>query len=358
MKYIKLFNKHNNYVNYITSQDKIIPNLSYCIDEEDTHLYVYPSVKLTLILSEPSNERIAVKGNLSIAGGSETADGLSNVKILKIDGKTIDIENDITLNNIVDYYGTIIEGYFYNFETSGEHTIEYILNEPIITDGMCATIGDNILEITETINFQFPSKITSLTSKLISIQEIGNASFTLSTIKNIDIPNTVTTIGNCAFMNCNHLTSVIIPDSVTSIGNSVFYECSDLTKVILSNNITNINDGAFVHCINLTSIGEIGSGTSIELHNNITTIGVDAFNNCDGLLNITIPDNITTIDERAFYGCDNLTSITVLSIIPPTLGYDAFIYKNNLNIYVPAESVEAYKSAWSNYANYIQAISY
>ena len=74
---------------------------------------------------------------------------------------------------------------------------------------------------------------------------------------------------------------------------------------------------------------------------------------------MTIPSSVTLIDEYAFYGCSSLTSVIVLATTPPTLSFNAFT--NNASgrkIYVPANSVNAYKAAsgWSDYADYIEAI--
>jgi len=56
---------------------------------------------------------------------------------------------------------------------------------------------------------------------------------------------------------------------------------------------------------------------------------------------IMIPSNVTEIGEEAFLGCFNLTSVTSLNIVPPTIFKSSFDYiDEDLNIYVPAESVE------------------
>lgn len=86
--------------------------------------------------------------------------------------------------------------------------------------------------------------------------------------------------------------------------------------------------------------------------------GVGGFEYCDGLFSIELPETVTFISFMAFYGCTNLTHITLHSITPPILGNGVFDDTNNCPIYVPAESVDAYKSAynWSQYADRIQAI--
>ena len=76
------------------------------------------------------------------------------------------------------------------------------------------------------------------------------------------------------------------------------------------------------------------------------------------MLSVTIGDRITSIGNDAFENHNKLTSITCLATTPPTLGSSAFNNTNDCPIYVPAESVEAYKAAsgWSAYASRIQAI--
>ena len=75
-----------------------------------------------------------------------------------------------------------------------------------------------------------------------------------------------------------------------------------------------------------------------------------------GLTSITIPNSVTSIGQGAFFGCTGLTSIYIKAINPPSLGSSAF-YNNDAaaKIYVPMESVDAYKSAvgWKNHANKI-----
>ena len=100
---------------------------------------------------------------------------------------------------------------------------------------------------------------------------------------------------------------------------------------------------------------------------NLPTVGPYAFKNCSSLTSIDIPENVTTVGYDAFIGCTSLTSITIHPTTPPTATtkdlqegqkFGAFDNTNNAPIYVPVESVEAYKTAngWSEYADRIQAI--
>ena len=116
--------------------------------------------------------------------------------------------------------------------------------------------------------------------------------------KNTVIPNSVTSIGESAFVYCKNLTSITIPDSVTNIGAHAFYACHGLTSITIPNSVTNIGISAFGYCNSLTSI---------TIPDSVTSIGHYAFGGCDSLTSITIPSSVTTIGEDAFSQCTQLT---------------------------------------------------
>ena len=143
------------------------------------------------------------------------------------------------------------------------------------------------------------------------------------------------------------ITEAVLDSTVTSIGDYAFYGCSKLTSVTIGNGVTIIGNYAFYGCSKLTSV---------DIPNSVTSIGSFAFNGCSSLKSVTISDSVTGIGRYAFQVCVSLTSVTVNATTPPTLGTSAFESTNNCPIYVPAESVDAYKTAWSTYADRIQAI--
>jgi hypothetical protein len=122
--------------------------------------------------------------------------------------------------------------------------------------------------------------------------------------------------------------------------------------VIIPSGVTAINDRTFQNCKSLTSV---------TIPDGVTRIGISAFENCNYYLNrINIPASVTTIDDRAFYNCTKLRYITVNATTPPGLGFQALRgTPSGRIIYVPAESVDTYKSAsgWSSYSSNIQAIT-
>ena len=137
-----------------------------------------------------------------------------------------------------------------------------------------------------------------------------------------------TYIDNYAFSGCSSLASVTIPEGVTGIvGREAFKRCTNLTSVVLPNSITRID--------------------------------ADTFYQCTSLASITIPSGITYIGSDTFYQCTSLASITVEATTPPSVFNNSFTYTNNCPIYVPAESVDAYKTTgnWVSLASRIQPIS-
>ncbi len=256
-------------------------------------------------------------------------------------------------------------------------------------DGDVTTIGDGA--------FGYCSSLTSVTIP-DSVTTIGDYAFCdCSSLTSITIPDSVTTIGYCAFAHCSSLTSVAIPDSVTTIGDYAFFGCSSLTRITIPDSVVMLGEAAFAKCENLIEFdGKFSSedgrclicGTTFNsfapaglteytISHNVTIIGVNVFDSFTNLSNITIPDSVTTIRDYAFICCSNLSSITIpdsvttiellafaycssltsvycKAVTPPAGGSEMF-YDNasGRKIYVPMESVEAYKSAsyWSDYAD-------
>ena len=147
-------------------------------------------------------------------------------------------------------------------------------------------------------------------------------------IKDLVIPNSVTSIGDYAFYGCSGLTSVTIPNSVTSIGISAFRDCSGLTSVTIGNSVTSIGSFAFNNCSGLTSVtipnsvksigddafSQCSGLTSVTIPNSVASIGEGAFSDCSGLTSVTIPNSVTSIGTWAFYGCTGLTSVHITDL--------------------------------------------
>ena len=153
---------------------------------------------------------------------------------------------------------------------------------------------------------------------VISISE--NAFKNCTTITDIRIPNSITTIGDSAFWGCSGLTSITLPDSVTNLGSASFYGCTKLVSITLSDNIKSIEEFTFAYCQNLMDV-TIPSG--------VTSIGQHAFIGCSQLININIPNGVTTIADHVFNGCSNLRSINIPFGVT-SIGENAFIQCSKL----------------------------
>ena len=131
-------------------------------------------------------------------------------------------------------------------------------------------------------------------------------------IGTIEIPNSVTSIGDYAFWGCSGLTSVTIPNSVTNIGGYAFVESSGLTSIVVES-----GNSVYDSRNNCNAIIETASNTLIAgcqntiIPDGITSIGTYAFAGCYGLTNITIPNSVTSIMNGAFGWCSALTSIEI-----------------------------------------------
>ena len=194
---------------------------------------------------------------------------------------------------------------------------------------------------------EFTGKFAEDNGKILVVDGVLTA-FAPAGITEYNIPDSVTTIGDFAFRYCDSLTSVTIGDSVTTIGYGAFYDCNSLTSVNIPDSVTTIGEWAFYECTSLTSV---------TIGDSVTKIGDYAFAYCESLTSVNIPDSVTTIGAFAFSRCTSLTSVYCKATTPPSLGSDN-VFDNNgsgRKIYVPTESVDAYKSAtyWNEYADAI-----
>lgn len=240
--------------------------------------------------------------------------------------------------------------------------------------------------------------VTTLTTAVLPplITVIPQQCFDNTRIKTIDIPsgvtkfdnycfrknpslttvnllgNSLTYIGACAFEDCTNLVGFTIPSTVVTIGNNAFMNTTSLSvNMIIPNGVNTIPSLCFANS------GIIG----VTIPNTVTIIGLQAFDNTK-ITSLIIPDSVitvsgysfrgnaqlqtieigtgcTSIGTAAFENCQSLTSITIKATTPPPLeNINVFQNTNNCPIYVPAESVETYKTAtnWSTYANRIQPI--
>ena len=214
-----------------------------------------------------------------------------------------------------------------NCISTGEYTFDGCYNLAHIT------IPDNFKK------FGFESFRSCLGLKKISIPNIG----TWCDIEFVSDNSNPLYYARNLYLNEELVTDVVIPDNITIINDMAFSRCASIVNVIIPNSVLSIGYDAF-YSSSLSNV-TIGEG--------VTSIGYNAFHSCL-IAKVTLPQSISSIGDFAFTGCSKLKEIYCKATTPPSGGPNMFS-SNALGrrIYVPKESVEAYKTAeyWSEYAS-------
>lgn len=157
------------------------------------------------------------------------------------------------------------------------------------------------------------SRLTSVVipDSVTSIEDY--AFFCCYCLTSIAIPNSVTKIGRCMFYKCHGVTSVSVADGNPAYhsANNCIIETASKTLIIgcrtsvipTDGSVTSIGECAFDNCDGLTG--------SFVIPDGVTSIGNHAFSCCTCLTEVTIPDSIMDIGYAAFYGCRGLKTITI-----------------------------------------------
>lgn len=132
------------------------------------------------------------------------------------------------------------------------------------------------------------------------LETIGYAAFRGTGLKEIELPENLTTLDSYAFQSCSSLANVKMSGKVTGISGYCFQECKNLQKVELAEGLQVIHNGAFYLCNSLQSI---------NFPSTLTLIDYDSFNGTD-LREIDIPASVENINYRAFCGNKNLKKVT------------------------------------------------
>lgn len=153
-------------------------------------------------------------------------------------------------------------------------------------------------------------------TKVICDRAFYNCSLT-----NINIPNSVTRIGNEAFLWCNSQTNISIPDSVIKMEGNPFAGWKGSLNIESKSFI--YEDNVLFNADKTIIIAYRADDESYNVPGTVTNIGDKAFFECKSLTSINIPDSVTSIGKSAFYRCKSLTSINIPNSVT-SIGKSAF----------------------------------
>ncbi len=247
--------------------------------------------------------------------------------------------------------------------------------------------SEKTVEIIDNRSFKgkanIPEEINFAGKKYKAVKIKTQAFFKCNTLTSIDLPDSITSIGESAFRYCSDLMSINLSKFITSIGQEAFAGCTDIKVFNVDKNNPNyksvggvlfnkkgdiliqypigksdltysipkgtksIGKSAFCNCgilksinfpTSLVSIGEEAfrycrALTSINLPNSIIAIERETFAYCSSLASINIPNSITSIGERVFMHCSSLMIISLPNFIT-SIGEYAFYYCSQLRDFI------------------------
>jgi hypothetical protein len=158
-----------------------------------------------------------------------------------------------------------------------------------------------------------------------------------TSLANLTLPNSITSIASGAFLNCTSLTNIVIPDSVTNIFTSggdygAFSGCNNLVAIsVVSSNSFYASQNGVLFDKSLTTLIAYPGGLhgNCTIPNGVLSIGYKGFFNCINVTSVTIPNSVTNIGLYAFDLCTSLTNVTIGSSVT-SIGTYAFAYCSSL----------------------------
>ena len=218
------------------------------------------------------------------------------------------------------------------------------------------------------INLVIPSSV-EYNGNTYTVTGIRDHALSWAGITSIELPNTITSIGEFAFWDCSNLNSLNIPENVSSIGIGIIstadygWKPLNCVKTVYYNAKHAVGDHIYwdTGLINVGSdcnviIGEnvehipnhflwTSEIQSIHIPPSVTSIGEYAFRGCKGLTSITLPSGITSIGEGAFYNCTGINTVVACMTTPPAIVSSTFSFRTQATLYVPVGCLPNYVTA-------------
>lgn len=209
------------------------------------------------------------------------------------------------------------------------------------------------------------------------VTEIGKYAFINTSVTNVTIPATVSSIGASAFQGCDYMTTASFPAGVTTIGPSSFYNCSMLSRVTVSGDVQSIGDNAFANCKSLktlilrdgSEVLTLGSNTingneslfssckldSLYLGRNLKYADVP-FRDQTNLKSIVLGEFITELGDYAFRYCSSLTDVYAKMKSPILIPANTFFSKTfttaTIHISLGTEENYLFAEQWKDFTSF------
>lgn len=285
-------------------------DVTFCVADAITELQDCKTVSVSL--PTPANTNLleikylttgANQTNWLFAGEAQETNSYFDQFYSAITKMTVDgVEVQKSTSNIHRSNPRTTDYYFYTFPSAGKHTVKYYMSK-------------NYTPATQLDDLVFADNLQHLH---IVEAKLGSG---------------YQQIKEGVFQGAEELTAVTIPNTVIAIGPYSF-EYSGIEELTIPDSVTALTYEPWM------------------------TTGYGIFNNCTALTSVSIGTGLTTLPGYTFDGCTGLKTVSMSRTTPPTLGNNCFRNCSSLeHIYVPSESVNAYKTAsgWSNYASIISA---
>lgn len=154
-----------------------------------------------------------------------------------------------------------------------------------------------------------PSEIEGL-----PVTAISTGAFYLSAITSIEVPDSVTSIGEMAFLGCTSLKTVKLSTGVAKIEKNAFGSCSALREVQVAKDNPNFSslDGVLYSKAQDTLVIYPAAKTdaAYTIPGGVTSVAMYAFSENPYLETLTIPNSLIKVGDSAFFNCKNLRAVS------------------------------------------------
>ena len=254
--------------------------------------------------------------------------------------------------------------------TIGENAFKNAYIEAIVIPASVQRIEASAFEGVKAGSITFEANADGFTGTSALVYVGAKAFAACTNVTSIDIPDTVTELGEGVFMNCSALTTVDLPASITTLPNNTFSGCKALASIELKEGLENITGDVFSGCSALTSITFPASLKSITTNGSgvfancsslesvefpagaiVSNVSANVFVNCNKLTSITLPSSVASLSGGMIKGCANIDTITIngnIDIIPDGMFYG---FTNLKNINIPTTVTEIGASAFEGCVN-------